>query len=321
MKLRAPRLPALLSGVIAVAILVSSCGGSGDSDNNNVVETVETGDTFTPPPEVNVSSEVAVDPQQADMLDAMAITPIGNLDIADSTDLVGQLIPAIFETSTEVSLRFAQSGAALVEQINDSLWLPEDIDVLFADCGTANAFFIPANITPVSADQSDLAPDNGGDIVMCHELTDLFMTFFGNEEQAFLASTFVLMHELGHALVSVLSLPVLGIEESYVDGIAAVLLGESGLSEGSLLAGWFFGSQGGTPFFDSHRAGPQRFGDLACWAVGADSSLLTDTFTNSLADMLGQGGRACGFEYQQQVSGFSAVLGPNIRGGLDILTP
>ena len=140
-----------------------------------------------------------------------------------------------------------------------------------------------------------------------------------NNEQAFLTSTFVLMHELGHALVEVLALPVLGIEESYVDGIAAVLLGESGLSEGSVLAGWFFGSQPGTAFFDSHRAGPQRLGDLACWGVGADVSLLADPLTNSIASQLFVGGRDCVREYQQQVSGFSVVLGPSIRGGLNLL--
>jgi len=53
--------------------------------------------------------------------------------------------------------------------------------------------------------------------------------------------------------------------------------------------------------------------------VGADASLLEDPLTSSLAAQLFQGGRDCVREYQQQVNGFSEVLGPSIRGGLDVL--
>ena len=124
------------------------------------------------------------------------------------------------------------------------------------------------------------------------------------------------MHEIGHALVSQLRLPVLGIEESYVDGMAAVFVGEAGLPQGSVLAGWFFGSQPNTPFFDTHRAGPQRLGDLACWGIGADSTLLDDPTVGSISIQLMNGGRDCVAEYQQQRSGFEAVLAPYIRGDL-----
>ena len=192
--------------------------------------------------------------------------------------------------------------------IRDRL-LPVDVLVSFADCGTANAFFASA------------FGDRLAEVVICHELTQLFSQFYGNNEQAFLASTFVLMHEMGHAFIDILDLPVLGIEESYVDGVAAVLLGESGLAEGSVLAGWFFGGQTNTPFFDSHRAGPQRLGDLACWGVGADPALQQDPLTSQIAAQLIQTGRNCQAEYNQQLFGLNAVLAPNILGGgFNILT-
>ncbi len=285
--------------------------GACDSDNGSVDER-----SVLPPGMADLDSgvEVPVDAQQSEMFRQSNTQPIGDISASGSSELTGELIPVIFATQTDVDLAYAQSGAALVQQLNESLLLPQNVNVMFADCGVANAFFIPS-----AFDANGIAPNVAGDIVMCHELTALFANFFGNNEQAFLASTFVLMHELGHALVNVLSLPVLGIEESYVDGIAAVLLGESGLSEGSVLAGWFFGSQPGTPFFDSHRAGPQRLGDLACWGVGADASLLSDPVTGNLAAQLFQSGRDCVREYQQQVQGFSAVLGPSIRGGIDVL--
>jgi hypothetical protein len=286
---------------VTVAVLLNACGSSGD--------------TITLLPQtmsmVEDADSVPLDAQQTEMFQQSTAQVIGDADAPVPDNLTGVLVPAIFASDTGIDPAFAQSSAALVQQLNESLLLPTDINVVFADCGVANAFFIP---TGFSGD-----PNVAGDIVMCHELTAVFANFFGNNDQAFLASTFVLMHELGHALVQALSLPVLGIEESYVDGIAAVLLGESGLSQGSVLAGWFFGGQPNTPFFDTHRAGPQRLGDLACWGVGADMSLLSDPIIDSLAAQLIQGGRNCALEYQQQLDGFSDVLGPSIRGGFDIL--
>ena len=89
------------------------------------------------------------------------------------------------------------------------------------------------------------------------------------------------------------------------------------MSEASVFAGWFFGNQGPTPFFDSHRAGPQRLGDLACWGVGADPSLLEDPIIASITEQLVIGGRDCPAEYEQQRRALEFVLGPNIRGGLE----
>lgn len=284
---------------IVFSMLLSACGSSDESLLSADMRAIDAVD------------EVAIDVQQSGMFQQSNARPIGDADDSVDADLTGLLLPAIFDTQTDIDLAYAQSGAALVQQLNESLLLPQDINVVFADCGVANAFFVPASI----GSQQVVA----GEIIMCHELTAVFASFFGNREQAFLASTFVLMHELGHALVDVLSLPVLGIEESYVDGIAAVLLGESGLSEGSVLAGWFFGSQRGTPFFDTHRAGPQRLGDLACWGVGADTSLQADPVVGNLAQQLIESGRDCTREYQQQVQGLSVVIGPNIRGGLNVL--
>jgi len=132
------------------------------------------------------ADNVPVDPSQSDMFQQSNATPIGDVNLSNTSDLSGVLIPAIFDTQTDVDLAYAQSGAALIEQLNASLLLPEDINVVFADCGTANAFFIP---TPVNA--GNVQPAAAGDIVMCHELTALFANFFGNNEQAFLTSTFV----------------------------------------------------------------------------------------------------------------------------------
>ena len=132
------------------------------------------------------------------------------------------------------------------------------------------------------------------------------------------------MHELGHALVDQLNLPVLGIEEAAVDGIGAVFSTKIGLAEGVVKAGWFFFSQCDSPFFDTHRVGSQRLGDLACWGVGGDPSLLSDPTISNIKDMLVDSGRDCDFEYQQRLNAVNTLVGPNIKGGLvdvEVTTP
>ncbi len=303
-----PNLIRHTAGTVLVALLLTACG-SGNSDSaSDDIESMEQ----TEFPTIDPTTQVAIDPSQADLLEQIGPESIGGNSDNVLADDNGDLLPAVFPTATGIDLAYAQSGAALVMQLNDSLVLPADIDVNFADCGTANAFFVPAGFRE--------GQSAGGSIIMCHELTELFLNLFGDSEQAFLSSTFVLMHELGHALVDQLDLPVLGIEESYVDGMGAVFMGESGLSLGTVLAGWFFFSQPETPFFDSHRAGPQRLGDLACWGVGADPSLLDDPMIDSIAQQLITGGRNCTAEYAQQLDGFNAVLDQNIRGGLRTLS-
>ncbi len=296
--------------VLIAALLVNSCGSDSDSDNTSIDE--PNGQTEFP--SIDSTTEVAIDPAQTDLLDQLNPVSIGGSRDNELAEDNGDLLPGVFPTTTSLDLAYAQSGAALVEQLNESLVLPADIDVDFTDCGLANAFYVPPGFGPPGEQSA------GGSIIMCHELTELFFNLYGNSEQAFITSAFVLMHELGHALVNQLNLPVLGIEESYVDGMGAVFMGEAGLAEGVVLAGWFFFSQPESPFFDTHRAGPQRLGDLACWGVGADPSLLDDPMINSIAQQLISSGRNCPLEYAQQLGGFNAVLDQHIRGGLGELS-
>jgi len=308
--------------LLCVTLFVA-CGSSGDPDDfTQSTAAISTepvaefpSDILPANQSVNTSEQVAIDPEQADLFDDAQTTLVGDETNTDEPFVVGagSLIPIIFPSETGVDPRLAQSGAAMVLELDESLILPADIDVNFVDCGTANAFFLPGGSF---APSGEAGPANSS-IFICHELTQLFSTFFGDDDQAFSASVFVLMHELGHALVQELSLPVLGIEESYVDGFAAVLLGESNMSEGSALAGWFFGSQPNTPFSDSHRANPQRLGDLVCWGIGADPTLLEKPVIDSIFQQLVIGGRNCEAEYAQQVAGLNDVLGPAIQGGLE----
>ena len=314
---------ALSTILVCSSVFLSACGGSSSDNFDSEVDDeivvaseegiiVEAGQVLDVAAAAEiVEPDITAETDGMQMLAASGFESIGDEDDIFLVDDTGDLLPMIFDSSTNVDPAFALSGAGLVERLNDSLALPADINVRFADCGEANAFFAPPIGNEGFAEVAE-----GGAIFICHELTDLFSGFFADTEQAFAASTFVIMHELGHALVNQLNLPVLGIEESYVDGVAAVLLGESGMAEGAVLAGWFFASQGQAPFFDTHRAGPQRLGDLACWGIGAEPELLEDPGIASIAEQLILTGRRCTVEYNQQLSGLENVLGGHIRGGL-----
>ena len=100
--------------------------------------------------------------------------------------------------------------------VEETFLLPEDLTINFADCGVANAFYSP----------SDRA------VIMCYELFQAIALTFStvetatDEEKARASvSTYlwVLFHELGHALVDILDLPVVGQEEDAVDAFATVL--------------------------------------------------------------------------------------------------
>ena len=299
--------------VVLGATLAACGGGSGGSDVGSGDELAQ----VVAAPELDPANQVTLD-ADTDLLDPEDIGSLGGDTDTLLAEDNGDLLPMVFETETTLDLEYAQAGAALVESLNESLALPADISVSFADCGTANAFFIPGAINP------DENGADGGAIIMCHELTELFFNLFGDIDQAFKTSAFVLMHELGHALVDQLNLPVLGIEEAAVDGIGSVFVTKLGLAEGAVLAGWFFFSQGDSPFFDTHRVGTQRLGDLACWGVGGDPSLLDDPTISGIKDQLVDVGRDCNFEYQQRLDAVDQLIGPNIRGGLadvEVVTP
>jgi len=297
--------------VVVGATLAACGGGSGGStsSDSDFVQAVGA-------PELDPADQVALDASETELL-GQADGSLGGAGAFVAEDN-GDLLPAVFPTATSVDLAYAQAGAAIVESLNDSLILPADISVSFADCGTANAFFVAPEFNP------DPNGADGGAIVMCHELTELFFGLFGNEEDTFQTSIFVLMHELGHALVDQLNVPVLGIEEAAVDGIGSVFSTKLGLAEGVVKAGWFFFSQGDSPFFDTHRVGTQRLGDLACWGVGGDPSLLDDPTISDIKDRLVDAGRDCNAEYQDRLDAVTALLGQNIRGGLadvEVTTP
>ncbi len=90
---------------------------------------------------------------------------------------------------------------------------------------------------------------------------------------------FVLFHEIGHALVDLWNIPVLGREEDAVDGFSTIFM-TAFVPDGGQIALWgadFFdylgrheGRFGRSDFADEHSLDPQRAYSIACWVYGSN---------------------------------------------------
>jgi hypothetical protein len=90
---------------------------------------------------------------------------------------------------------------------------------------------------------------------------------------------FVLFHEIGHALVDLWNIPVLGREEDAVDGFSTIFM-TTYVPDGGQIALWgadFFdylgrheGKFGRNDFADEHSLDPQRAYSIACWVYGSN---------------------------------------------------
>ena len=124
-----------------------------------------------------------------------------------------------------------------------------------------------------------------------------------------------LYHELGHALIDQLDLPVVGKEEDAVDGLASMLLLEyyedgasmaANAAELFALEGEDRGELQEQDFWDEHSLDEQRYYSTICHIVGSDSQQYQD-----LADEIGfseERVEICEGIYQQMVSDWEVLL-------------
>lgn len=170
---------------------------------------------------------------------------------------------------------------AIAEAVETGFRLPKPLNLVGRPCGEPNAFYV--------ADEKS--------IFICYELVDLILRQADKakgpdrrkklpEESrmllAFGAVTFVMFHEMGHALIDILDLPITGREEDVADQIATFLsLYDLKDEEDHEFAFWTV--VGGSWFFDTlsgqrlhsnlaaeHSLDGQRVINVACWTYGSD---------------------------------------------------
>ncbi len=195
--------------------------------------------------------------------------------------------------------------------LSDQVVLPREVPVLFTSCGTSNAFYVPQLHT----------------IRICYEYIEQRRKLIQSNvsspteemvRDALIRSTLhVINHEVGHAIVDLLSLPVLGREEDAADGFSAfILLERGGPSDAySVLQGAL--TNGQHPLFetgsaaDVHSLNDQRFYNLMCWMLGSDTVRFAGFAQKANLPAFRQ--RSCAHEWAQLRASWIKVLGDNLR--------
>jgi len=204
---------------------------------------------------------------------------------------------------------FSELYQALAEGLNESLRLPSEIGLTSGRCEQANAFYMPTQSR----------------IFFCTELVDEMIRSVQslglNQDLTGLAIVsqimFVTLHELGHAIVDVLKLPVLGREEDAVDQFAALAF-----SEEPVMATWAANFWSGSTnsrarfvslgaFADEHSLNEQRFFNIICWTYGADPEVRR--FLIDRSGLPEERAVRCPQEYEQLKSAWERLLTPSLK--------
>lgn len=236
---------------------------------------------------------------------------------AASAEDVGDFVvrPALLETDayTELAQQLSEDRwlEDIVEVLNDSLSLPVDIGIRFAECGQSNAFYVP----------------DEREILMCLELfegeREVFAAHYESEqeiEDAVAGSfLFTVFHEVGHALVDVLEIPVTGREEDTVDSLAAWWLIDGDGGEESAIAGalsfYTDPTQAGdideSQYAGEHSFSQQRYYTLACLVYGSDPQ----RYANLLEEEWLTEDRAeqCPAEFERLSASWYTLLDPHLK--------
>lgn len=208
------------------------------------------------------------------------------------------------------AFRRAQMLEGMARVVDGNVRMPGRLVVAMAECGTPNAYY-----------RRDRRA-----VVLCYELLDdigrgIAADFQGRPVEQVADVTagalfFVLFHEVGHALVDILGVPVLGKEEDAADAISTYLiLRHPQASSGIAGAAWFFRDKGTAyttrQFGNEHALDPQRQLNIACWAFGRDP-----TAFGALArelDLPEARARRCGDEYLKLHASMKNLLRGHLR--------
>lgn len=226
-----------------------------------------------------------------------------------------QFLPAADRDYTAVREFLESEGrfADLIASLNETFALPERVVVSFEQ--GAGPLYDPDERT----------------IVMNYEFIAMVAGQFDEsdpevpvEDQLWMVldvAEFVLFHEIGHALIDVLGLPVVGREEDAVDSLATVLMVEfMEEPEAALSAAASFDSMAAADedgliedaeMWDEHSLDEQRFWAITCWVYGSDPE--------EFMDLVGGGwlsperAASCPEDYWRQSDSWHALLDAALR--------
>lgn len=231
--------------------------------------------------------------------------PSGGREAAPGGHFVADYGPATPEfedfRSGLIANRFLDTIAT---RLNDSLRIPRDITLRTAHCDEPNASYSPES----------------RQVTLCYELFKSLSERFAHEPGSdYLVSgtvVFALMHELGHALIDVLGLPITGREEDAVDQLATILLLQQGATGDSLAfgaVGWFAtdarsGELDSLAFADDHGLDLQRVYNIICWIHGRNPAQYPEIIEDGWLPEHRR--EKCPAEYRRLASSWERLLAP-----------
>lgn len=241
----------------------------------------------------------------------VVLAPTCSADVYERPRDLGRIY-ATWETppATAKGLVDALDAHALFDEVtailNARLRFDQDLEVAHVVCREENAFYDP----------------DAGRIRMCYELLEYVDGLARNSPMWSESETldgvrgtwlFIFFHELGHALIHLYDVPVLGSEEDAVDHFSTLLLLEVGREHDAVMAAGYWGARGlaaSVPldFADTHSLDVQRFYDILCLVYGSDPAAHGDMVADGfLTDARAE---QCPHEYAQASSSWLAVLDP-----------
>ena len=184
--------------------------------------------------------------------------------------------------------------------------LPRDVPIATGECGQPNAFYSPKKHA----------------VIMCYELAHLFYEKFiskGSSDQeasdaTLNALTFVLLHEMGHAVIGELDLGVTGGEEDAVDDLASLLLVDAkqpGWAVDGARSMAILGEGGQMPFHDEHSLGEQRYYNIICIVFGSDPQKYLGLVEQGILPE--KRAVRCQTEYKRKDKAWTTMIGPHLK--------
>ncbi len=279
-----------LRALLAAALLTTACSKKKSSEEASPSE------PSAPKPGV---TESASEEKVAPPPDTKASTPSGEFKLTwgktEATDL-------------RDILKDEAGFGDLVDGLSGAIALPRDVGIVFEDCGEENAFYDPRLSR----------------ITMCYELLEGLVEMFAAElepeeagEAAMGAFVFVFFHELGHALIDVLELPVTGKEEDAADQWATLVLledgkdGEQAAMDSAVAFSLMAENESELAFWGEHSFGEQRFYNILCLVYGADPSAHRDMVESDALPE--ERAERCSEEYRRVQRAWEILTKPHAR--------
>lgn len=171
--------------------------------------------------------------------------------------------------AVEKILKELRPFEAMADSYNRKFFFPRDVIVVVAETGQVNCWYL----------------EEEHRIYISYELLDFLLDLFRKVEpekearaDALNTLFFVVLHEMGHALVGELDIPTTGREEDAVDDFACLTVhqvGGAARDQALAAAKWFgiMGSRGNNadlPFWDEHSLDMQRFYGILGLMYGAN---------------------------------------------------